>query len=99
AASPQAAPQVPREPGARPAAPATPRSVPDLDSFEEPVPLADSGGQVVGKGAPLAPPPEHPRHALIIPENLSVLPGSSDRKKEPPAFPPPASHNSGAQKV
>jgi len=94
-----AAQGVPHEAGPRAGVPAPPRSVPDLDSFEEPVALADSGGQAVGKGAPLPAPPEHPLRALIIPENLSILPGSADRKKEPPAVSPPASHNSGVQKV
>src|SRR5262245_54010096 len=77
AAPQQALPQgVPREPGPRAGAPAPPRSGADFDSFEEPIALPDSGGQAVGKGAPLAPPPEHPLHALIIPENLSVVPSS-----------------------
>ena len=72
-------------PAAAPPAAARPgqaAAVPDLDSFEEPVALRDSGGQVVSKGAPLAPPPEKPIPSLIIPENLSLMPGSADSKKK-----------------
>lgn len=53
----------------------------DLESFEEPVPLPDSGG-VVARGSPAAPPPEKPFPSLIIPEDLGLIPGS-DLKQSP----------------
>jgi pSer/pThr/pTyr-binding forkhead associated (FHA) protein len=57
-----------------------------LESFEEPVALDEGEDMPVEKAAPVAPPPAKPIPSLIIPENLSLAPGS----KEPfPAPKPP----------